>query len=234
MSRSFVRIGMFENSTEAHAARAALEVAGIASFVDGDAAATALNHIGSALGGIKLRVAAEDAEAASRIIHPQDDADSQNKKKTAWRCPQCSESVEAGFEVCWSCGTSRTGEPDPTFSTDDAQPTNPTRATASMAETVEVEADDWSKSDPTENDQPMADAAQEEWNGLVLRAWRAAIIGLVFCPGAFHLYSAVLLVQASGIPCESSGPMRVRAWGAAFIDIVVLSIIVTFAVRSFR
>jgi len=24
-----------------------------------------------------------------------------------WRCPGCGETVEAGFDVCWNCGTSR-------------------------------------------------------------------------------------------------------------------------------
>ncbi len=24
-----------------------------------------------------------------------------------WRCPACGESVEAGFDLCWNCGTAR-------------------------------------------------------------------------------------------------------------------------------
>jgi hypothetical protein len=27
-----------------------------------------------------------------------------------WLCPKCGETVEAGFEVCWNCGTGRTRE----------------------------------------------------------------------------------------------------------------------------
>jgi hypothetical protein len=27
-----------------------------------------------------------------------------------WRCPNCSETVDAGFEVCWNCGTARNTE----------------------------------------------------------------------------------------------------------------------------
>lgn len=40
-----------------------------------------------------------------------------------WNCPACQSSVEDVFEVCWNCGTSRTGEADPSFvRADDAGP----------------------------------------------------------------------------------------------------------------
>jgi hypothetical protein len=32
-----------------------------------------------------------------------------------WTCAGCSESIEDQFEICWSCGTSREGRPDPHF-----------------------------------------------------------------------------------------------------------------------
>ena len=32
-----------------------------------------------------------------------------------WTCPKCGEEVEETFEVCWNCGTSKEGVPDPTF-----------------------------------------------------------------------------------------------------------------------
>jgi hypothetical protein len=32
-----------------------------------------------------------------------------------WTCPKCQKKVDAGFDVCWSCGTSREGVEDPTF-----------------------------------------------------------------------------------------------------------------------
>lgn len=34
---------------------------------------------------------------------------------SSWNCPQCGESVPIGFEVCWNCGTSEDGTPDPDF-----------------------------------------------------------------------------------------------------------------------
>ena len=30
-----------------------------------------------------------------------------------WRCAKCGSDVDDGFEVCWNCGASRTGEADP-------------------------------------------------------------------------------------------------------------------------
>src|SRR5258708_35023136 len=32
-----------------------------------------------------------------------------------WTCPNCKIDVEPGFDVCWSCGTSRDGATDPDF-----------------------------------------------------------------------------------------------------------------------
>ncbi len=40
-----------------------------------------------------------------------------------WTCSSCGSAVDDVFEVCWSCGTSRDGVPDPTFvRADDAGP----------------------------------------------------------------------------------------------------------------
>ena len=40
-----------------------------------------------------------------------------------WTCSSCGSTVEDQFEVCWNCGTSRDGVPDPDFvRADDAGP----------------------------------------------------------------------------------------------------------------
>lgn len=40
-----------------------------------------------------------------------------------WNCPLCTAEVDPEFEVCWQCGGSREGVPDPTFvRADDAGP----------------------------------------------------------------------------------------------------------------
>jgi hypothetical protein len=32
-----------------------------------------------------------------------------------WICPKCGEEIEAGFDICWQCGTSPEGLEDPDF-----------------------------------------------------------------------------------------------------------------------
>ncbi len=40
-----------------------------------------------------------------------------------WDCPKCHAKVDPSFEVCWQCGTSKDGVPDPSFvSADDSGP----------------------------------------------------------------------------------------------------------------
>jgi len=37
-------------------------------------------------------------------------------EKKSWTCPRCGQSVPRDFEVCWNCGTSHDGVPNPDFS----------------------------------------------------------------------------------------------------------------------
>jgi hypothetical protein len=39
-----------------------------------------------------------------------------------WSCPKCETKVDAGFEVCWKCGTTREGVEDPGFLSADEEP----------------------------------------------------------------------------------------------------------------
>jgi hypothetical protein len=32
-----------------------------------------------------------------------------------WKCPNCQSDVQESFELCWNCGTSTEGVPDPEF-----------------------------------------------------------------------------------------------------------------------
>jgi rRNA maturation endonuclease Nob1 len=36
-------------------------------------------------------------------------------EKTLWRCSSCKQIVPWNFDICWNCGTSREGVPDPNF-----------------------------------------------------------------------------------------------------------------------
>ena len=44
-----------------------------------------------------------------------------------WQCAKCREQLYDSFEVCWKCGTSRDGTPDPDFRTAD-DPSRPVPA----------------------------------------------------------------------------------------------------------
>lgn len=69
-----------------------------------------------------------------------------------WTCSNCGSKVDAVFDACWSCGTSRDGVADPTFvRADDAGPIDdpavdalgvkgPDAANPMMGETALVEA----------------------------------------------------------------------------------------------
>jgi hypothetical protein len=39
-----------------------------------------------------------------------------------WTCPKCGNKVDPSFDVCWCCGTTREGVPDPDFVRADAEP----------------------------------------------------------------------------------------------------------------
>jgi hypothetical protein len=51
-----------------------------------------------------------------------------------WTCPKCGSKVDQNFEVCWSCGTSRDGEEDPSFVLADDVPPDPSPLDLEMPE----------------------------------------------------------------------------------------------------
>lgn len=99
-----VVLATFSNAPEAHCLRAALEANGIRSSVSNEGSTTLL---GSSWFGptsafwVEVLVFASDVEQASSIKHKMDP---QIKEESIpeWKC-SCGETVDAGFEVCWSC-----------------------------------------------------------------------------------------------------------------------------------
>jgi hypothetical protein len=55
------------------------------------------------------------SSSSSPLFPPSEQSDIQ-----PWTCSKCGESVDAGFLVCWSCGTSIEGVEDPSFVREDA------------------------------------------------------------------------------------------------------------------
>ena len=67
---------------------------------------------------------------------------------------------------------------------------------------------------------------------VILRAWRAAIIGLVIFPILAQLYSICLLLSISADVPAVSEQAKNRYWGALIIDLLVLGGTVMYLVNS--
>lgn len=99
-------------SWEAEQARNYLEAQGIKAFVEGVNTQLALSYAGGAMSGVKLLVAEDDAKLAEQLLleeGPDPEAD-------AWTCRRCYSEVDAGFDVCWKCGSDRKQESESTAS----------------------------------------------------------------------------------------------------------------------
>lgn len=104
MADKLITLEHFGNATEAHAARLELDAAGIRAVVGDDAAAEMLSIMGAGLGGVKLLVFERDADRARGILRRR--RKNEGPRVPAWICQECGSVVDAGFEVCWSCGAS--------------------------------------------------------------------------------------------------------------------------------
>ena len=65
-----------------------------------------------------------EASAATDASAPTDATDATDARDVPaaaappgapWTCARCGKSIEPDFELCWSCGTTRQGDVDPTF-----------------------------------------------------------------------------------------------------------------------
>ncbi|MEQ8791756.1 MAG: DUF2007 domain-containing protein [Pirellulaceae bacterium] len=102
MSDKLVTLEHFGSAAEAYAARGELEAVGIRAAVGDDAAADMLSIMGAGLGGVKLLVFERDVERARAILEQRQAA--KGPIVPSWICHECFSEVDAGFEVCWSCG----------------------------------------------------------------------------------------------------------------------------------
>jgi hypothetical protein len=110
MSVDLVTVAIFETAVKASPARAMLEAAEIHTYLQGEVTGDILSYVGPALGGVKLQVENGDVEHATELLQEhldeaESDEDANAFNVPNWVCPQCSADVDAGFEICWSCGT---------------------------------------------------------------------------------------------------------------------------------
>src|SRR5688500_12051630 len=112
-----VTVADFATPAEAQIASNMLAAEGIRVVAQDENMAGTMWHLGSALGGVKLQVAEEDAERAAELLAAADatHVQSRHTHRGHWTCPKCGERVNGDFAMCWACGTARDGTEDPSF-----------------------------------------------------------------------------------------------------------------------
>lgn len=98
-----VVVTRFASTPEAELAQAALGNQGIESFVQGAQANIVLTQIAAGPRGVRLLVDEKDLQVAREIVLQHSEKSGPDHE---WKCSHCSATVDAGFEVCWSCGAS--------------------------------------------------------------------------------------------------------------------------------
>ncbi len=95
-----VEIARYGSSIEASIGVNALELMGIKGVLTGEASKATFVGMGAVAGEIRLSVEASNADRAREILK-----DLQSDSLIApWKCQSCGAEVDAGFEICWSCG----------------------------------------------------------------------------------------------------------------------------------
>lgn len=229
-SREFVKIASWYNAADAEHAKAVLNWNGVDAFIEGADLKTSLSYIGSALGDVKLIVRAEDAERATKLLNALI-LEARNPHSGPWFCGTCEEVIEAGFELCWSCGQPRS-EVEAPFpetaalaseipSTDPRDPAN-----ASLPETASIDAaNPYAPPLVREMQEPIDDEGpthQEEAEDLVMQSANAAVLGILI-PLFGTLYSLFLLFAALRLSWNYSSETR---------QLIVQSLVVNFVVSA--
>jgi len=210
--QDLVTIATFATPTEAEVARLQLEFSGIRAVVTDVAMSGWFWYFGTATGGARLQVRQEDTAEANALIRSLGKASSDSASpESDWMCLACGAPVDAGFEVCWSCGA-ELGESRRAF----AQPGS------SFAEENTDEGDDPVDSDDLTLQPPS------KCDVLARRAWRSAVLGTVFCPPLITFYSLAVMVRTvwAGSPLTSYA--RQRMVGAGTINVAMLLVVGIF------
>lgn len=195
-------IGRYATPEEAEIVRLTLDAANIPCALGTETTAGWFWYWGPAIAGVKIQVAEADVERAREVLGGV----AEDSPQIAGVCPACQAAVEPGFTACWSCGASLTSESattEPSIAPEPPVKRQPPTAAEGYEE-------------PTWEAQYPGDA-------VATRAWRAAIIGLVFCPGILHLYSGVVLLHLA------VRDVRLSLWGRWK---VVLAFVIDLAVAG--
>ncbi len=200
-SSEFEEIASLNDETEAAHIRGVLQEQGVDAFVEASSVNTTLSYIGSALGGVRVFVRSTDVEKAGEIIKALEDET--ETPGDAWFCGKCQEEVDGGFSVCWSCGGERAGieQPFPDEHRETIEQKSVPRSKILEENTGYDQTNPYaSPRTSTEKESAVEDAvvkSDPELDALLLRAWRASILGLTALPLIASFYSMYLLLCAS-------------------------------------
>ena len=200
----FSKIAAYANAVEAEYVRSVLEENGVAAFIDGAAANTALSYVGSAIGGVKVFVRTGDVERARKIVENVDGES--DAAAASWFCGSCEETIDGTFEICWACGRARADVERPFPATCDDEHFDSGFREDGEADTPIPDDSGYDTANPYAS--PMTSTAvtipsdqrgeiNPDAEAMLLRAWRASIIGVVFLPIILHMYSMYLLIRAA-------------------------------------
>lgn len=239
-----VTIERFESASQARIAMNALLDAGIRATVVDENAGSTLWHVGTALGGVKLQVAASDAERAMQILRDGRRYEAIARPTRDWTCRACGEEIEREFAVCWNCGAAHDGTADPSFAhavdrdEDEEEPDEP--------EVMERDSDESLATDtanpyasPAASSQPQPPTpvgeppAPNETDVLLQRAWRASIVGWLFVVffAFLNIYSVFLLLKSLGANEQLSSRQTKRFYWTLLVNLLAFVAFVAFLVN---
>lgn len=111
MGDELVSIASYWTLWEAELALARLEAESIPARLGNAALVFWAWHYANATGGVRVHVAARDAEAARVLLAPAPSEPTEGPPP--WTCSGCGTRGFPSWDVCWNCGDSKDGIPEP-------------------------------------------------------------------------------------------------------------------------
>ena len=211
---TFKELASYHNSLQAELLVNILRENGIPAFTNAGESNVALSYIQSGMRMISVFVAPEQFQDAQRLLDQLFDDSGQ-----PWYCGKCETEIEAGFDVCWSCGLPReeVEAPFPERKVNAhesiSSPMFNAQADASNPYSAPVAPVSITPDSPQTAEQIRAD-------DLINRAWTASILGMVFLPLVLQFYSMYLLIQAGTIDAPLSDQSQKRYNRAIVLNII--------------
>lgn len=200
-----VPVKRFLNIQRAHMARGILETYGIQCSVTGDQLASTLSYYGMAVNRVELWVKEGDVNEALAILdelNPENDLELGDQQ--GWLCSGCEEVNEPAFDECWSCSLARAADVVRVPLEDRLPPPRFSPAVAATLPNDEIDPEESPYRVPLahnevskEEREYVSEGRVDLQNDLESRAWRAAVLGLVF-PLPLTFYAAYLCWRCIG------------------------------------